>query len=194
MSGEIPHQSLDTRAEKRAQVLRQRAQALARNGDSPHEEPTIRVVEFSLGTEKYAFEMALVDEVFQIRDLAPLPGAPAFVLGITYVRGEMVSVLDLQLLFGASPGERPDTYPIIVLRSAAMKFAIAADSVGGMREIPEEAVERFPSAGIGIRDDYLLGVTAEGVAVLDPAGMLSDPRIIVGDRMSALKQAKGNPT
>ena len=137
------------------------------------------VLEFGVGDATYAIETSLVSEVLPAGDLAPVPGAPGFVLGIVSVRGTIVSVLDLRVLLGlAEPG---DTTPgtIIVLRSESMEYSLAADVIHGVRELPCEQIERSLAALAGVREEFVIGVTPERVLVLDATAMLADPTLIV---------------
>jgi purine-binding chemotaxis protein CheW len=81
------------RAILRARALGLAAEATAAPGESSE------VLEFVLAQERYAIETAWVREVVPLRDLTPLPGLPAFVLGIIHLRGQIVSLLDLRKFF-----------------------------------------------------------------------------------------------
>ncbi|MBI3302857.1 MAG: chemotaxis protein CheW [Deltaproteobacteria bacterium] len=84
-----------TPAQKK-QILLARAQALAREDERKRApEESVRVVEFLLACEKYAVEATYVREVYQLKQLTPLPCTPSFVLGIINVRGRILSVLYL---------------------------------------------------------------------------------------------------
>ena len=183
---------IDVSDEMRQRVLRQRAQMLASSFSDPDQQRMMRILEFAVGEERYAFKTDLLDEVYPLRDLAPLPGTPGFVLGITSVRGRILSVLDLQVLFGGARADRDDSHPIVVLRSVAMEFAIAADSVSEVREIPEDSVQRPLSSTDSLRDEYLLGLTIDGVTVLDAQRMLADPRLVIADPTSTAPPTKGS--
>lgn len=173
----MPSSDLTDDKDRGAQLLRSRAHALAKRADLDDLSPSMRILEFTIDDETYAFTTELIEEVFLIRDLAPIPGTPAFVLGITNVRGQILSVVDLAVFLGLSAKPRSGTYPIVILRSVAMEFAIATDSVSDVREIPEHSVQRSLTAAGTQRDEYLLGTTSEGIVVLDAARMLADPRL-----------------
>ena len=165
--------------ETRASVLHERALRLADRAQETERPELMEVLEFGVGDATYAFETSLISEAYPASDLAPVPGAPGFVLGIVSVRGTIVSVLDLRVLLGlAEPG---DTTPgtIIVLRSESMEYSLAADVIHGVRELPCEQIERSLAALAGIREEFVVGVTPERVLVLDAAAMLADPTLIV---------------
>ena len=81
-------------------ILQERAKNLAREGPADQgARKQLDVVEFLLAYERYAIESHWVREVHPLKEITPLPGTPAFVLGIINVRGRIVSVVDLKAFF-----------------------------------------------------------------------------------------------
>ena len=74
-------------AEQKKKIFRDRAKALARQdrGETAGGE-NIGVVEFRLANEKHAIESAYVREVLPLKELAAIPCAPPYVLGVVNVR------------------------------------------------------------------------------------------------------------
>ncbi len=60
-----------------------------------------------------------------------------------------------------------------------MEFGLLADAVSNARPIPAEEVRASLPTLTGVRLDYLKGVTAERLIVLDGARLLSDPKISI---------------
>ena len=172
-------------------VLRARAAALARRTEDVGESAHLEVLEFTVGEETYAFETALVSEVYPVDDVAIIPGTPDFVLGIVSVRGSIVSVLDLQALFGAPVAGRRMPDKVIVLRSGAMELSVAADAIREVKKLPREAVRQSLATLAGVREEYVIGVTPERVVVLDAAKLLADPRLIVQHGVAAASTTRG---
>jgi chemotaxis signal transduction protein len=56
-----------------------------------------------IGADRYALDLADVREVVPDPQLTPLPGAPAGVLGVLNLRGDVVPVLDTARLLGLGP-------------------------------------------------------------------------------------------
>lgn len=164
--------------ERRA--LHERANALA--VETQAEKPArseVELVVFRLSDERYAVESSYVREVYPLKLLTPLPGAPPFVLGLTNLRGEILSIVDLHAFFELPNPGLTDRSRVIVLRSAAMEFGILADSVAGTRRIGIDAIQPALPTLIGIREEYLKGVTGERLIVLDAGRLLASPSIIV---------------
>ncbi|MEX2334534.1 MAG: chemotaxis protein CheW, partial [Pseudohongiella sp.] len=60
----------------------------------------IKHVSFTLGGETYAINAARVNEVLRYTEITPVPGAPAFILGIINLRGNVVTVINGRGVFG----------------------------------------------------------------------------------------------
>jgi len=171
--------------ERRAAILRQRAQAMARVPDAPAQwQETLEVVQFKLAHEQYALESAYIREVVPLKELAPLPCVPQFVLGITNVRGQIVSVIDLKRFFGLPEHGITDLNKVIILRDGAMEFGMLADLILGVRELAKSELQPSLPTLTGIRAEYLKGVTAERLVVLDAHKLIHDPAIVVNEEVA----------
>jgi purine-binding chemotaxis protein CheW len=166
------------------QVLRARARALARTRERPPAAETLlELLEFRLSQECYALETRHVQEVCPLKELTPLPCTPAFVLGIVNVRGRILPVLDLKQFFGLPEQGLTDLHRIILVRGNDLELGLLADVIVGLRSVPADNLQPSLPTLTGIRSDYLKGVTAERLIVLDLDRILSDPRIIVHEEV-----------
>jgi purine-binding chemotaxis protein CheW len=176
IADEAPHEDA---AAERIRILRERAIELARPLVKRERGESISVLEFSRGRENYAIEMSAVGEVHAAREITPVPGTPPHVLGVIGVRGRICSVLDLARLFESPSDENHGLLMAVVLRSPTMEFALAADSVAGMRRVPAEELQAQITTFSGIRKQYLRAVTQDRVAILDAERLLGDQNLIV---------------
>jgi len=171
-------------AEDTRRILRERARALAREAvPAETADASIEVIEFLLAHERYAIASEYVRGVDPLEDLTPLPCTPSFVLGIVNVRGEILSVIDLKKFFDLPGKGLTDLNKVIVLESANMVFGIVADAISGMRRILRADIQSSLPTLTGIREDYLLGVTAERVVILDAEKLLTDGKLIVQEQV-----------
>ncbi len=160
-------------------ILRRRAALLAVAEEGEASGPTIAVVAFTLASECYCIEASYVREVRSLTELTSLPGTPPFVLGIVNLRGEIVSVVDIGSFFDLPRSGLTDRTKILVLSSAEMVFAIAADALPGTWQLRTSEIQPVPSTFTGVREKYLLGITGERLIVLDGARLLHDESIVV---------------
>jgi purine-binding chemotaxis protein CheW len=164
------------------EILRERARELARRPETaPAADTMLEILEFRLAQERYALETRYVQEVYPLRDLTPLPGTPPFILGIVNVRGRIVPVFDMKKLFDLPEQGVTDLHRIVLVRGHGMELGLLADVVVGVRSIAASDLQPSLPTLTGIRAQYLKGVTAERVVVLDIERVLADPKITVHD-------------
>jgi len=170
-------------AEEKKNILKARARALAREPDAGRTGlDQIAVVEFLLAGERYAVESAYVREVCRLIELTPLPGTPAFVLGIISVRGQIVSVIDPKRFFDLPQKGLTDLNKVILISDGTMEFGLLADAVLGVcRLFVKELQPSLPTL-TGVRAEFLIGVSSDHLVVLDAKKLLSDPGMVVNSK------------
>lgn len=166
------------------QIMRARARALARPPQPADAARTsLEVLEFSLARESYAVETRHVQEVYPLKNLTPLPCTPPFVRGIVNVRGRITAVIDIKKFFDLPDKGLTDLHRVILIRSGDLELGLLADVIVGVRQVPLDSLQASLPTLTGIRADYLKGVTAERLVVLDLDRILADPRIIVHEEV-----------
>ena len=113
---------------RRARILRERAERLAREEPPAPEGALLDVVAFPLGGEPFAVGALHVGEVLPLRGVTPLPGTPPFVAGILNLRGTLVSLVDLRVLLHMPREEEVAVYSQVEM---ARKFAAVLDAITG---------------------------------------------------------------
>jgi purine-binding chemotaxis protein CheW len=171
---------------ERAAILRRRAAEQARvpAADAAPGE-LLELLEFVLAGEHYALEFSYVREVCPLKELTPLPCVPSFVLGITNLRGQIVSVLDFKRFFDLPRVGLSDLNKVIVLADGGMEFGLLADAIVGLRQLPRSMLQPPLPTLSGIRADYLKGVTVERLIVLEAARLIHDDGLLVDQEVGA---------
>ena len=139
----------------------------------------IEVVLFSLGDERYALETTCIREIVRLKEFAPVPGTPEFLIGVTNLRGQVLAILDLRRFFGIEPREATDHTRVMVLGHERVEFGLLADSVQEVTLLRLDEIRESPASVLGAAREYLRGVTAETLLVLDGAILLNDPRLYI---------------
>ena len=172
--------------EEERSILKSRAQTLARaSGGGAADGETLEAVEFELAGESYAIPLAQVREVGPLHDLTPVPGTPAFILGIINLRGEIRTVIDLKKFFDLPDAGLTQLNQILLIEHDDLQLGILADTIRGVRHLPLADLQPGLPTLTDIRADYLRGVTGDRLVVLDAAKILSDPRLLVHDHDDA---------
>lgn len=162
-----------------AEILRARARLLARPPEDAPAGALLDVLEFRLAQERYALETRYVREVCPLKDMTPLPRMPPFLLGVVNVRGRILPVLDLKKFFDLPEQGLTDLHRIILIEGGELEFGLLADATVGVRSIRIDSLQPSLPTLTGIRSEYLKGVTAERLVILDVSRILADPRILV---------------
>jgi len=130
--------------------------------------PLIQFVTFVLMDEVYGINVMQVQEVLRITEIAPVPGAPPYVLGIINLRGNVVTVIDTRKRFGLPPVETNDASRIIVIESEKQVVGILVDAVAEVVELRESDIDPAPNVGTEESSRYIQGVATreEGLLIL----------------------------
>jgi purine-binding chemotaxis protein CheW len=165
-------------------ILKTRAAALAQEPAwQVATDAHLDVVEFRLAEERYALELLSIREVYPLRELTPLCCTPPFVLGLLNVRGHILSVIDLRDFFDLPKNEPTRLSRVMIVHTEAMELGILADVVLGVRAVPLHTLQPSLPTLTGVREEYLRGVTPDGLVLLDASKMLSDKRLIVHEEV-----------
>lgn len=161
------------------EILTERAKIVARPRVENPERERIEILRFRLMYHEYAIEMKYLREVVLTGEITPVPGTPPFISGICAIRGEVISLVDLRILFALPEKGLTDLNRVLVLTNERMTFGILADAITGTGKIPRDTIISDNSGVVSPAKRYVLGETDEGVTVLDAAAILNDPHMIV---------------
>jgi purine-binding chemotaxis protein CheW len=116
-------------------------------------------VTFQLEEETYGINVMQVREVLRYTEIAPVPGAPDYVLGIINLRGNVVTVIDTRSRFGLMQGETTDNTRIIVIESEHQVIGILVDSVAEVVYLRSSEIDTTPSVGTDESSKFIQGVS-----------------------------------
>ena len=123
-------------------------------------DPVVQLVTFRLQDEIYGINVMRVQEVLRVGEIAPVPGAPGYVLGIINLRGNVVTVTDARTRFGLPTSEIGDASRIIVIESDKQVVGILVDSVAEVVELRLSEVDTAPNVGNEESSRYIQGVAS----------------------------------
>lgn len=148
---------------------------------------TIRVLVFSLGGENYCVGIKDTKEVIRPSQITRVPNAPEFVTGITNLRGEIVTILDVRHFFGL--GERKETKEmnVIITDITGGSVGIVVDKVLDTLDIEEEAIQPPLATIKGKMVDYTKGQIQIGGNILI---LLDLKSILTCDEIERLKKGE----
>lgn len=155
------------------EVLRERARQLARPLTRASTTRRLDAVSFSLGRERYAVEARHVFAVFRLESLTPLPGARPPVAGVTPWRGDVLTVLDIRGLVGATATALDDLARVIVLGNDRPELGLLADRIDDPLQLDPGSVHPLSAERASRGSEILRGVTSDAVVVLDAPALLA---------------------
>jgi len=164
-------------------ILKLRTERLAKPIKEIEIANTLSVVEFLLAKEKYAIESIYIQEIQPLLDLTTLPTAPKFILGITNLRGQILSVMNLKTFFNLSDADIKNSPKLIVVSVGEMTLAFLADDVIGESRISLLELQTSLPTLNEKQSKYLIGITKDQLIVLDIVKLLMDKKIIVNEEV-----------
>lgn len=137
-----------------------------------------QLVLFDLASEHYGIEIATVDGIIKMQEVVSVPHAPAFVEGVTNLRGSVLPVIDLRKRFGLPPSDTTnDTRIVVVNMEGNRKVGMIVDAVTEVLTIPEESIEPTPPIVSTIDSNFIIGIAKVDdrlVILLDLASVLNE--------------------
>ena len=142
-------------------------------------------IKFYLGTIPLVVPITSALEIGRLPEITALPNLPAWILGISNIRGEIVSIVDMKG-FLEWPAQKQNRNPhFIILHNKEMKAGCIVDRIMGIVSLNEgdaalEEGRHEKSAEEVKLEPYISEVSAseaETLYVLDVDKLLSDPRM-----------------
>lgn len=125
-----------------------------------------RWVTFRLADEIYGINVMQVQEVLRMTDVAPVPGAPHYVMGIINLRGNVVTVLDTRKLLDLATSDITDSSRIMIIESGKVTVGLLVDSVAEVVNIALSDIDPPPSVGNDEGSRYIQGVYSSDQQIL----------------------------
>jgi purine-binding chemotaxis protein CheW len=126
----------------------------------------VQWVTFRLSDETYGINVMQVQEVLRVSEIAPVPGAPHYVLGIINLRGNVVTVVDTRIRLGLATSEVTDSTRIVIIEGEKHVVGILVDCVAEVVDLAASEMESAPNVGNEESAKYIQGVASRGDELL----------------------------
>ncbi|WP_190285335.1 chemotaxis protein CheW [Clostridium sp. JN-1] len=113
----------------------------------------MQVVVFKLNSEQFAVETSKVQAINDAMEITKVPKAPAYIKGLINLRGNIISLLDVNLLLDVPKSEQEQSN-IIILDMDDESVGILVDQVDEVLDIDENLLEKIGDTKKG----YIQGV------------------------------------
>jgi len=112
--------------------------------------------------EMFAIEAGSVREILDLVQITEVPNAPAFVAGLINVRGRVVPLADLRVMFDMDrPPPDQDTRIVVIeieIDGETTVAGILADKVYDVTDIEAAAIQEAPKVGMLWRPEFVKGI------------------------------------
>lgn len=151
-----------------------------------------QIVNFTVGEVNYGVPVDQVREVRDVQAVTPVPGAPSYIEGVTNLRGQIITVMDLRKRLNITKGGRGEKIIVVEMGKAAV--GVVVDAVTEVSTIAGADIERHMQVTKKL-EDYLVGVGKQGeklIVILDLAKIIAESKDDLPEqgKKSAKKPAK----
>ncbi len=144
-----------------------------------------QLVVFDLAREHYGVDISAVEGIIKMQAITAVPRAPAFVEGVTNLRGKVLPVIDLRRRFGLPQEDATKDTRIVVVEIPATAseagvsgatVGIVVDGVSEVLRVSQEAIEPPSPIVTTVDSAFIRGIAKVGdrlVILLDLGKVLS---------------------
>jgi purine-binding chemotaxis protein CheW len=156
----------------------------------------VQVLTLLLGDATYGVDILRVQEIRGWSPVTRIPYAPPHVLGVLNLRGSIIPVVDLRLLFALERAEYSAVTVVVVLsvicRDTRRNFGLVVDGVSDVVDVDAAQVKPAPDLGSSAATDHISGllpVSGHMVILLDIDKLIGYDRMVSGDAVETLPEA-----
>ena len=136
---------------------------------------------FTVCQEVYGLEIHYVTEIVRVQPITEIPEFPQYIKGIINLRGSIIPVIDMRLLFMKALSEYGNRTCIVVVNIQGKSIGLIVDGVAEVLSLQEQNIVPMPS----IKQDghqfvQRIGKHGETVILLMDCTRLFDQKDIVG--------------
>lgn len=166
------------------QILNNRALQLAqkKEKESACDAECTTMLQINLSERSYCIEASFVKEILSIDALVPVPGSGRLVRGIVNVRGKIVAIIDLKILFGIESKYKKQNRVVVVKDElTAMEFGVLVDEISQTISVRDKDIKELPSNINGTARQNFSGISTEGFIIINTKQFINDVSLQVAN-------------
>jgi len=133
--------------------------AMPDNHSAPQDvRATNEYLTFTLGAEEYGVEILKVQEIRGYEAVTKIANAPAFIKGVSNLRGTIVPIVDMRIKFNLGEAEYNQFTVVIILNVAGRIVGMVVDSVSDVIELKPEQIRPAPDFSSSLDTKYITGL------------------------------------
>ncbi|QLK60837.1 chemotaxis protein CheW [Enterobacteriaceae bacterium Kacie_13] len=144
---------------------------------------------FTLGDEEYGIDILKVQEIRGYDQVTRIANTPAFIKGVTNLRGVIVPILDLRVKFAQENVIYNENTVVIVLNFENRVVGIVVDGVSDVLSLTQDQIRPAPEFAVTMSTEYLTGLGSLGdrmLILVDIEKLLSSEEMALIDSVSKI--------
>ncbi len=120
----------------------------------------LQIIIFKLDEKLYGVHIDQVREITRVGEITPVPAAPRYVEGVTNLRGQVTTVIDLRKKFGMTPKTLDKQSRMMIIESPGKSEGVIVDSIVEVTMLPKADIEEPPEIARASRgkQKYITGI------------------------------------
>jgi purine-binding chemotaxis protein CheW len=118
---------------------------------------SVQLVVFTLGEEEYGVPIQFVKEIIRKPAVTHLPNAPAYVLGVINLRGQIIPILSLRQRFRLNSENHQET-KVVIVEFADLTVGMEVNEVSEVLTLNSERISSAPAMATTIDSNFISGV------------------------------------
>ena len=153
-------------------------------------------VGFEIDGQKYLFRIERIQEIITPGSVTRVPDVAGYVVGVSNLRGTIIPIIDLRLLFGIKARAPSADTRTIVVNIGNRTMGCMVDSVSQVIRIPVDQIHSAPDAVAADGQRSVEGFARAGddLFILLDVGSLLDPASIAMVHRAGLPGIPGLPS
>lgn len=142
-------------------------------------------VVFKVSNQKYCVDILKIKEITMNKDTLIMPNTPDFVEGVTNLRGEVISVINLAKRLGIMYSVKRDEQKIIIINMNDIYIGFLVDEVIGIHHTSEEEYSKTPNL-VSNDSEFVQGIiksSQDMIISLDLEKVLSQNELFALEQM-----------
>lgn len=144
---------------------------------------------FTLGNEEYGIDILKVQEIRGYDQVTRIANTPAFIKGVTNLRGVIVPIIDLRVKFAQQDVSYDENTVVIVLNFGQRVVGIVVDGVSDVLSLTTDQIRPAPEFAVTLATEYLTGLGSLGERMLilvDIEKLLSSEEMSLVDNVAKI--------
>jgi purine-binding chemotaxis protein CheW len=124
------------------------------------DEESQQIIMFKLDDKLYGVNIGQIREITRISEISPVPNAPSYIEGVTNLRGQVTTVVNLRKKLAMPHKEFDKESRMMIIESGGRSVGIIVDSVTEVTMVSKADIEETPELArtAQVKSSYLKGI------------------------------------